>query len=264
MEKNPYAAQPARILEIRPETAIDWTFRLAWNNNSRSGQFFQVSVPKFGESPISVSDFGDGWLDMTIRNVGLVTSEMFKMTPGDRLYLRGPYGNGFDAAAFAGRHIIVAAGGTGLAPVKGLIRQFAAGTPPTSRLDIVVGFKTPADVLFRDDLAAWKRAANLWLTVDRATSEWADHVGVIPTLVPKIPLNLSESYDVIIVGPPLMMKFTVQAFLERGVAPERIWVSYERRMSCGVGKCGHCKIDDVYICQDGPVFNYSRAQWLMD
>ncbi|MDY0093213.1 MAG: anaerobic sulfite reductase subunit AsrB [Candidatus Vecturithrix sp.] len=264
METNLYAAQPAQILEIRPETAIDWTFRLAWNGKSHSGQFFQVSVPKFGEAPISVSDCGNGWLDLTIRNIGLVTGQIFTMKPGDNLYLRGPYGNGFDAAQYAGRHIVVAAGGTGLAPVKGLIQRFVNGTPPTSRLDILVGFKTPSDVLFQHELSAWKRAANLWLTVDRATPEWSDPVGVITTLVPKIPLNLAEPYDVIVVGPPLMMKFTVQAFLERGVTPERLWVSHERRMSCGVGKCGHCKIDAVYICQDGPVFNYSRAQWLMD
>lgn len=264
MSSNPYLPRPATILEVRRETEIDYTYRLAWPENPKPGQFFEVSIPRFGEAPISVSDFGDGYLDMTIRSVGLVTDAIFDLQVGDTLYLRGPYGNGFEVDKFADKHLIIAAGGTGLAPVKGVISYFIAHPDELLGFDILLGFKSPNDILFCNEVAAWQKHASVQLTVDCADDGWNGNVGLITELIRRLDMSGLSNAEIVVVGPPMMMKFSVQSFLERGIARERIWVSYERRMSCGIGKCGHCKINDKYVCLDGPVFNFTEAQWLID
>lgn len=263
---NPYLPQPSTILDIRPQTEIDYTYRLEWNNQPvpESGQFMEVSVPRLGEAPISISDFGDGYLEMTIRKVGHVTDGIFALQPGDKLFLRGPYGRGFPIENFIGKHLVVMAGGTGLAPVKSVIRHYAANRSMLTGFDLLLGFKTPSDILFKDEIADWKNQLDVYLTVDNPDDEWTGHTGVITKLVPSLDLNPLDDVQVVVVGPPLMMKFAVLAMLERGLKDEQIWVSYERRMSCGLGKCGHCKIQDRYVCVDGPVFNLSEARWLVD
>ncbi|MDX9982288.1 MAG: anaerobic sulfite reductase subunit AsrB [Lentisphaeria bacterium] len=268
MESNISRPRPARIIGVHPETAIDWTYRLEWDGDSpRPGQFFQVSVPHVGEAPISTSGWGDGWIELTIRKVGQVTGAIFELGAGDRLHLRGPYGNPFPLADFAGNHTFVAAGGTGLAPVRGLIQSLLAtlgkaGGP--SGLVILAGFKTPGDMLFAADLQAWSKQTSVLLTVDRAAPGWNGHEGVITTLIPGLEIADIARTRAVVVGPPMMLKYTVATFLDRGLAPEQIWVSHERRMSCGVGKCGHCKIMNSYVCIDGPVYRYADAQWLTD
>lgn len=268
MTDNIYLPQPAPILAVRAETALDWTYRLRWTGDlPLPGQFFQVSVAGVGEAPISASGWGEGWIELTIRKVGAVTQAIFALAVGDRLHLRGPYGKPFPVAEFAGHRAIVAAGGTGLAPVRGLIRHLLAtcGTAvgPTD-LTILAGFKSPADVLFADDLRDWSGQVSATCTVDRAATGWTGHVGVITTLIPGLAIPEPATTRVVVVGPPLMMKYTVAAFLDRGIAAEQLWVSYERRMSCGLGKCGHCKIMHSYVCVDGPVYRYADAQWLLD
>lgn len=268
MEESVYLPREADILAIHAETEIDRTYRLRWNGDApRPGQFFQVSVLRVGEAPISASGWGEGWVELTIRNVGRVTDAVFALGVGDRLHLRGPYGKPFPVADYVGKPVIVAAGGTGLAPVRGLIRQLvrtcgAVTGPATVR--ILAGFKSPGDLLFHADLAEWASTVPVTVTVDRGTPDWQGHVGVITTLIPRLDIPDPAGTQVVVVGPPLMMKYTVAAFLERGIASENLWVSYERRMSCGLGKCGHCKIMDSYVCVDGPVYRYADAQWLMD
>ena len=264
MAENTYLPHPAPILDIRQETAVDWTFRLRWNGDSpRPGQFLQLSVPRAGEAPISASGWGYGWVELTVRRVGTVTGALFALPVGSTVHLRGPYGNPFPVEEFAGWPTVVAAGGTGLAPVRGLIRHLL-GTKGTvagpSEATILAGFRSPADVLFAADLAAWGAT----VTVDRGGPGWQGHVGVITTLVPDLPMPDPAAVRAVVVGPPLMMKYTVASFLDRGLAPEQIWVSYERRMSCGLGKCGHCKIMHSYVCVDGPVYRYADAQYLID
>lgn len=264
MSSNPYFPRPVKVLEIRRETEIDYTYRVAWPERPRPGQFFEVSIPRYGEAPISVSDCGDGYMDMTIRSVGLVTDGIFELNAGDILYMRGPYGNGFDVDMFAGKNLVIAAGGTGLAPVKGVINHFTEHRDTLQNFDILLGFKSPEDILFGDQLPVWSERANVLLTVDRAGEDWDGEVGLITKLIERMETAKLTDSEIVIVGPPMMMKFSVRAFLEKGINKERVWVSYERRMSCGIGKCGHCKIGDRYVCLDGPVFNLSEAQWFFD
>lgn len=268
MTTNIFLPEPAHIIDIRQETSIDWTYRVEWTGDTpQPGQFFQVSVPRVGEAPISTSGWGDGWIELTIRKVGRVTEAIFALQTGDLLHLRGPYGKPFPVTEFAGHHTIIAAGGTGVAPVRGLILHLLAtlgtGEGPPS-FTILAGFKTPEDMLFASDLQAWADQTPVLVTVDRADVGWDGHEGVITTLIPALSIPDINDARVVVVGPPLMMKFTLAAFLERGVTPEQLWVSHERRMSCGVGKCGHCKIMNSYVCIDGPVYRYADAQWLTD
>lgn len=262
---NIYKSFRSKILKIIPHTAIDYTFMMEFNGAVKPGQFFEVSIPKYGEAPISVSEIGENYVGLTIRRVGVVTNTIHEMQEGDYLFLRGPYGNGFDIEQYKGKDVIVAAGGTGLAPVKGVVDYFAAHVNEVKSFTLLAGFKTPRDVLFKHDLKKWAQTINVTLTVDRSDDiACEEKIGLITTYVKDLKMENIGQVEVIIVGPPMMMKCTVEEFLQQGIREENIWVSYERKMCCGIGKCGHCKIDDTYICLEGPVFNYVKAKNLID
>ena len=144
------------ILDIKKHTQNEWTFKVEFDEEVKPGQFLQVSLAKIGEAPISVSGMGEGYVEMTIRNVGEVTSELFKSTPGDRIYLRGPYGNGWPIDKLKGKNIIVIAGGTGVSPVKGLIEYIKENPNEFESLNLILGFKNHESVLFKENLEDWK------------------------------------------------------------------------------------------------------------
>jgi anaerobic sulfite reductase subunit B len=266
MIKNPYLPFKAPITRVTKQTDVDWTYRLACEINPKWGQFVEVSIPGVGECPISVSDFGEGYIEMTIRRVGKVTNVIHQLDQTDHLFIRGPYGNNFPVPSFVGKHLIIAAGGTGLAPVKSMINHFYRNPEQLTGFDLLSGFKSPDDVLFKDEIANWQKQFNVQVTVDKADehSGWDGRLGLITNLVPELNINDVKNTQVVIVGPPVMMKFTALEFLKASIPEENIWVSFERKMCCGVGKCGHCKIDDTYVCLEGPVFNYTKAKNLLD
>lgn len=262
---NIYLPQRSKILKIDKHTDIDYTFRMEYSGSVKPGQFFQISIPKSGEAPISVCGIGQGYLDFTIRKVGTVTNVILELNVGDYMFIRGPYGNGFDIDFYKDKEVVIAAGGTGLAPVKGVIDYFAANPHESKGFTVIKGFKTPEDILFRKDIEKWEKSTiKTILTVDKAPEGYQGNIGLITNYIKDIEFKDIDKAQIIVVGPPIMMKFTVLEFIKRGVKEENIWVSYERRMSCGVGKCGHCKIDDTYICLDGPVFNFTKAKYLID
>ena len=262
---NEYVPFLSKIEDVIQHTEIEFTFRMAYDKNDvKPGQFFEVSIPKFGEAPISVSGIGNGYLDLTIRKVGRVTNEIFTHYKGDSLFMRGPYGNGFDLEIYKGKELIVAAGGTGVSPVRGVIEYFADHANETKGFTVVAGFKAPRFMLFKDDFEKWQKQCRIILTVDEADAGYPGQVGLITKYIPDLVIQNTKDVQVIVVGPPMMMHYTTQEFLKRGVPEENIWISQERKMCCGIGKCGHCKIDDVYICLDGPVFNYTKGKNLID
>lgn len=262
--ENIYIPFKSKILDIHKHTETDYTFRMEFIGEVKPGQFFEVSIPKFGESPISVSEIGEDYVDLTIRRVGIVTDVIHSFFVGGTLFLRGPYGNGFDLNLYKNKEIIVAAGGTGLAPVKGIVDYFAKHPNECKQFSLMAGFKSPNDILFKDNFKAWEKSINVTLTVDSAPTDYTGTVGLITKFISDIPVENIDEVQVIVVGPPMMLKFTVAGFIKKGVKEKNIWVSYERKMCCGVGKCGHCRIDDTYICLDGPVFNYLDAVHLVD
>lgn len=262
---NPYIPVGAEILAIIKHTEIEWTFRTKCNSKGvLPGQFYEISIPKYGESPISVSGTGKDYIDFTIRKVGKVTDEIFSYKVGDKFFLRGPYGNGFDISFYEDREIVVVAGGSGLAPVRGIMDYYYDNFEKCKSFKLIVGFKSPKDILFKDDLKRWSEKLDVIVTVDGAEEGYEGHIGLVTKYIPSLEIKNIDNVSAIVVGPPMMMKFTVGEFLKRNLDEKNIWVSYERKMCCGLGKCGHCKMDDTYICIDGPVFNYFEAKKLID
>ena len=253
-----------KILEVKKERSHEWTLKVETDIKPSHGQFLQLSIPKVGEAPISVSGYGDGWMDFTIRSVGKVTDVIFQKKPGDTLFLRGAYGHGWPVEKFQGKHMVVITGGTGLAPVKSMLNMFYENPDYAKSVTLISGFKNEDGIIFKNDLERWKEKFTTYYTLDRDQKEgW--NTGFVTEFVSKIPFEeFGDNYEVVIVGPPPMMKFTGIEAVKCGAKEEKIWVSFERKMSCAVGKCGHCRIDEVYVCLDGPVFNYTQAKYLVD
>lgn len=262
--KNEYIPFPSQVKEIIRHTDMEYTFRMSFSGDVKPGQFFEVSIPKFGEAPISVSGIGEDTVDLTIRKVGRVTNQIFEHYEGNTLLLRGPYGNGFDIAQFQGKEVVVIAGGTGLSPVKGIVDHFSRHPEDAVRTTLIAGFKSPQDVLFKEDFKDWEKTLNVIKTVDTAPEGYDGLTGMVTKYIPDLPLSDIPNTVFITVGPPVMIQFTIQEILKRGVPEENIWISHERKMCCGLGKCGHCKMDSTYICLDGPVFNYAKGKNLID
>jgi anaerobic sulfite reductase subunit B len=261
---NEYIPFLSEVKDVIKHTELEYTFRMAYQGNVKPGQFFEVSLPKFGEAPISVSGIAADTIDFTIRKVGKVTEEIFENYVGDHLFLRGPYGNGFSVADYQGKELIIVAGGTGVSPVKGMIDHFALHPDQAKRVTVIAGFKSPKDMLFIEEQKLWAKNLNYILTVDNDLGQEGYRTGLVTKYIPDIPIDDLRNTEGIVVGPPIMMKFAVQELKKHGLADDQIWVSHERKMCCGIGKCGHCKIDDTYICLDGPVFRYDKGRELLD
>jgi anaerobic sulfite reductase subunit B len=263
---NPYLPSAFEILEVRKETTIDYTFKVAYDASETliGGQFMEISVPGVGEAPISICNFGDGFLEMTIRKVGRLTDQVFELNTGDTLFMRGPYGNGFNLDNFKHKDVAFIAGGTGLAPVRKTIDYFARNSEDIKQLEVLIGFKSPSDQLFVDDIKRWQENNSVLVTVDNGDDEWTGETGLITKHITKLDLSNVSDKVAVVVGPPIMMKFTTLELIKQGFKEENIWVSFERKMSCGIGKCGHCKIDETYVCLEGPVFGYVKAKQLID
>ncbi len=224
------------------------------------GQFVEVSAFGIGEAPISVSSSPskEGRFELCIRQVGTLTNVLKKYEVGDLIGIRGPYGKGYPVEQFMGKDILVIAGGIGLVPLRSLINYVLDNREDFGRLIILYGAKTPAELLFKEEIADWatREDVEFHLTVDQGDDTWTGNTGVITTLIPGLELNLNTTIAAI-TGPPIMYKFVIMSLKSKQLADDQIYVSLERRMKCGVGKCGHCQINGVYCCQDGPVFNYA-------
>lgn len=261
---------PYKILDVQQVTDIEYLFRVEYPEagNVQFGQFMQLSLPKVGECPISITDFSaeEGWLEFLIRKVGIVTDEIFNLHPGDLMPMRGPYGKGFDLANFKGKDVVIATGGSGLAPVRSLIKYIYNNPQDFNSTELLFGFKDADSVLFKNEVSAWRKKIPMILTVDKGCGLDGECVGLVTEYIPQLKMSgiNYDNLEVVIVGPPMMMKYTALEFEKLGVPMDKIWVSFERKMSCAVGKCGHCRIDEVYVCLEGPVFNYSQAKYLLD
>ena len=266
MLNNPVRPQARKILEVIPQTELEWTFRVQNDTPIHHGQFMQISLPKVGEAPISISGFGDGYADFTIRKVGKVTDGLFSLHEGDTIFLRGCYGNGWPVGQFEGKNIVIVAGGTGVSPVKSLVNMLYADPDYAREVYLVLGFKNSKSILFREELAAWKQAEHFHVvyTLDNEDYDGWNR-GLVTEFLKDIPFaSFDGNFECVVVGPPVMMRFAGQGLLSNGVPEEKIWMSFERKMSCAIGKCGHCRIDETYVCLDGPVFNYTLGKKLVD
>ena len=262
------APAPYVVRERGPETADTWPLTLEPLGGDgpavAPGQFMMVYVFGVGEVPISVSGALDrpAPLVLTVRSVGAVTRAVCASEPGAILGVRGPFGIGWPIAAAAGADVVVLAGGIGLAPLRPVLLHALERKADYGEIVLLYGARTPADLLYGDELDRWAGDAAVEVTVDAADTAWQGKVGVVPQLVAGARFD-APSAAAFVCGPEVMMRFGVQALLERGVAPERIYVSLERNMRCGIGHCGHCQLGPTLICRDGPVYAYATAApWL--
>ncbi len=264
-----YYPMMSEILKVEQLTASEKRFEIALPDNKPlghlPGQFVEVSIFGFGEAPISIcsSPTNNPSFELTVRKTGRLTDKMHTLEAGSKLGIRGPFGNGFDVEAFKGKDMLFIAGGIGLAPLKSLIDYTIDKKEDFNRIMIVYGTKHPSEILFPREIEKWKsdKDVEFCMSVDRPDDKWKGNVGVITTLIPPLELDV-ENTIVTVVGPPVMYKFVIMALKGKRIPDENIYMSLERRMKCGVGKCGHCQINNTYVCQDGPVFHYPHAKQL--
>ena len=230
----------------------------------RPGQFTMLYAFGVGEVPISVSDAPSGpSLTQTIRSVGAVTAALCAASPGQLIGVRGPYGTDWDLPSAAGRDLVIVAGGIGLAPLRPAVIAALARPAAFRRILILIGARSPAELVFASQLDGWReRGADVRVTVDRASSGWTGNVGLVTQLIDRADLDPPQT-TAMVCGPELMMRLSAQALCARGVAPDRVRVSLERNMRCGLAECGHCQLGPLLLCRDGPVIGFDQAAPLL-
>ena len=267
--KNPYQSIEANLEDVIVETPTIKTFVLRPKQKMqfKTGQFVEVNIPGLGEAPFTPSSDPkiDNRLDVTIMNVGRVTQKLHTLPKNTTLGLRGPYGKGYPLDEFENKEILIVGGGVGLAPLRSLIFTLFGERSRYKKILIRYGARTPADILYKSSISAWgkKKDVNLRVTVDKGESGWKGNVGLVTTILEDLPTNIKKA-AAIVCGPPIMMKFVTFKLLEIGFNPGNIYLSMEKNMSCGLGKCGHCRLGKYYVCKDGPVFTYSQIKDIHD
>ena len=272
--ENPYIPSKAVIKKIRKETADTNTYTLAFLDKEKRdrfsftpGQFVMVSVLGIGEAAISLSSspLNRECFDITIHKVGDVTNAISSMKKKDSLWIRGPYGKGWPMEEARGKNLLIIAGGIGLPPLRGVIANIEKKREEYGQLEILYGARTPKDLIFQYEYDGWKKikGARLEITVDEAQEKWDGNIGLVTSLFPKMVTHPSNAV-VFTCGPEIMMLYVTKCLETMGFKEEQIYVSMERRMKCGVGKCGHCQIGSRYVCKDGPVFSFTELKKIPD
>lgn len=265
--KDLFLPQEAEIVSARFITSTEKHFKVRIRDGSRfeymPGQLVHAGVYGYGEVPLGISSSPsqNGGFELVVRKVGKVTSALSALEAGDLMTIRGPLGRGFPVEELKGHDVLIVAGGIGLCPTRSLVRYILDNRADFGRFTLFFGARSPGELLFEEDLEDWRSSTDLdYLeTVDRSDDKWTGHVGVITTLFRKTD-NITPETRVIVCGPPVMYKFVIVELGIIGVPRRNVFVDLERRMKCGVGKCGHCQINDKYVCLDGPVFRFSDIE----
>jgi NAD(P)H-flavin reductase len=267
----PAFLRPHTVTGVERETADTVTLELVPVGSGRpafaAGQFNMLYAFGVGEAAISIS--GDptraGPLVHTVRAVGSVSSALCSLRRGDVVGVRGPFGTPWPVEEAAGCDVVLVAGGIGLAPLRPTLYELLARRSRFGRVSVLYGTRTPADLLYRGELRQWRGRFDLdvEVTVDHAAAEHFDNVGVVTRLIPRAAFDPDETVAMVC-GPEVMMRFSVRELLVCGVPAERIFVSLERSMRCGVGLCGHCQLGPRFVCKDGPVFRWSEIAPLLE
>lgn len=227
------------------------------------GQFVQVFIPGIGEAPISIcsSPTRKGYFDLCVRKLGDVTGAMHNLKGGEDIGIRGPFGRGFEPEHYFDSDLVFIAGGIGLAPLRSVIQYALDRKDKFGKITVIYGAKNPSEMIFKEDLKEWEKNKDLKLivTVDRGDETWKGNVGLITQHFNKLEINPDKAYA-LVCGPPIMYKFVILGLNRFKMDPNRIIVSLERRMRCGLGKCGHCQINNKYVCKDGPKFTYAEIK----
>jgi sulfite reductase subunit B len=268
--ENPYLPNLAVINDVK-ELAYDTKlFRISFKDKKlqrkfdyKPGQFVEIGVFGFGEAPISITSSPSvkNYFELCIKNMGGVTNKLHQMKKKDTVYVRGPYGNGFPFDEVKGKDILFVAGGIGLAPLRSLINEMIAYRNSFGKIQVLYGARTPEDMIFTHELKEWGKEIKVLATVDKGDFGWKGDVGVVGTLLTSIK-EFKKDTVAFVCGPPVMIRFVIQDLVKLGFKDENIITTLERKMQCGIGKCGHCNIGGKYVCIDGPVFTYKQIKGL--
>ncbi|MEA3493897.1 MAG: FAD/NAD(P)-binding protein [Candidatus Margulisiibacteriota bacterium] len=267
LKDSEYEIKKSKVLRTKQMTETEKYFEIELPGGEsldhEPGQFVEVSLLGVGEAPISVSSSPTkrGSFELVVRNTGKFTGALHKLEAGDEVGIRGPFGKGFPVRILEGNDLLFVAAGLGLVPLRSLINYVIDNRRDFGKVDILLGCKTPQNMLFNDEVDDWNKRLDVKLncTVDQADPDWKGNVGLITSLIPGITLEPERTFAVV-VGPPVMYKFVIAELLKKEIPERQILVSLERHMKCGLGKCGHCQIGNVYCCQDGPVFSYDKIK----
>ncbi|MEO0098418.1 MAG: FAD/NAD(P)-binding protein [candidate division WOR-3 bacterium] len=266
---NPFLPKPARLVAVREETPNIKTFVLKPEEefSFAAGQFAALTVPGVGEAFFtpSSSPFVKEEIEFTIMRVGRVTTALFARKEGEVLGLRGPFGKPYPLEKFIEKEVFLVGGGVGLAPLRSLFLALVAEIEKYKKVYLRYGARTPKDLVYKKELKEWAgyKKCDLLLTVDVGDATWKGRVGVVTTILDKIPCDVRNSVSVVC-GPPIMMKFVTKRLLEVGFSPKDIYLSMEKNMSCAIGMCGHCRLGRYFICQDGPVLTWEQVKEIED
>ncbi|MDR3505075.1 MAG: FAD/NAD(P)-binding protein [Acidocella sp.] len=262
-ERDAFLPAPYRVIAARRELADTVTLDILPQAGARPealpGQFNMLYVPGVGEAAISLSGATETAFTHTIRDVGAISHALTRLPPGASLGLRGPFGTAWPVAEMQGLDVLIVAGGLGLAPLRPAIRHLLTHRERYGKVSLLIGARTPPDILYPHEIAQWRANLDLHVavTVDRADTTWHGHAGVVPLLLPRADFDPANS-AALICGPEVMMRATAQALLGMAIPAERIHLSLERNMKCAIGLCGHCQFGAAFICKDGPVMRYDR------
>jgi len=268
---NLYKLRPVSIIRTLPQIHDHRLFQLqledgtTWESfGHQPGQFLEVSIFGKGEAPISISSPSTrlGALEICVRRTGRVTNALFEMGKGSTFYIRGPYGRGFPIDTLKGKKLLLIAGGLGLAPLRSLLLYALDKRDEFDDLILMYGTNNPDNVLFKYELLSFYDRDDIryLYSVDKDEEGiWKQYVGVVTGLFDRTALSPENTYAVMC-GPPIMYRFVLQKLISLGFSKDHIYMSLERMMKCGVGKCGHCAIGDRYCCMDGPVFPYTEIE----
>ncbi len=261
-----YVPEIAKIIRIEPLTMTEKLFKLVFADEEMQdrfsfhpGQFVELTVFGLGEAPFSISSNpkNSDFFKLCIRNAGSVSGALHNMEEGEKVGIRGPFGNGyFPYQEMKGHNVLIIAGGLGLAPLMSLIRYILHYREEYKEIMVIYGAVNPKSILFKDDIQYWSNRGDisLCLTVDNPDDKWTGEIGSCTKLIPRFDFPPEDTYTVV-VGPPIMYKYVVHELEKKKFKPENIFLSLERKMECGVGKCNHCHIGPRLTCVDGPVFN---------
>ena len=269
MSSNPYSIHLATICEKKHESSDIVSFRLKLADPSirhqfrfHAGQFNMLYAVGVGEVAISIVSDPDEpeYLDHTIRIVGRTTKIIGRMNVGDSLGIRGPFGQGWPMEESKGNDVVVITGGLGCAPVVGAIEYIFRRRSQYGTIKILHGVKAPPDLLYRERFDTWRNQPNteVYLTSDEPGKTWHDHIGVVTELFDRIEIDPSRTL-VMMCGPEIMMRVSMNILIHRGLRPDHMYVSLERHMECGIGLCGHCQLGPFFLCKDGPVMRLDRV-----
>ncbi|MCM8783230.1 MAG: FAD/NAD(P)-binding protein [Candidatus Omnitrophica bacterium] len=266
---NPYQPLKATLETIITETPNIKTFVMKPEKDFsfKTGQFIEVSFPGFGEGPFTPSSDPEvkNRLEVTIMNVGRLTSKLHSLSGGEVLGIRGPYGKGYPLDKFVDKDVLIVGGGVGLAPLRSLLFALFSDIKRYNKVILRYGARSPQDIVYKNSLPEWgkREKVDVLVTVDVGDNSWKGNVGLVTSILKDLPLEISRAVAVVC-GPPIMMKFVTLKLVDLGFGAQDIYLSMEKNMSCGLGKCGHCRLGKYYVCRDGPVFTYQEMKDMHD